>query len=271
MPKRSKTNYINRHKLLMHALVGHENSKGTFKGGQNYHIVRGVYKRQKPLIIKYVFNSHSHKTALKNLPTFFKTVIKPLWLPALTKVWTNGAEEAENFIKDWHGTVKKIAKADYQDYADQFLADHGASKIDGITDTDQQWLANTLRSGVSEGLSTSDIASNLTDDFDDMSDSRAMTIVRTETNGAFSYASNETAKDLLPDGSTKVWWTTSDNPRPSHQDMEGTEIDIDDVFEFDDGECAYPCDPDGPDAETINCMCVLEYSAGSTETEEEND
>jgi hypothetical protein len=242
----------------MRTLIGHENSKGTFNAGQNYHIIRGVYKKQKPLIIKYVFNSHSTKTALKGLPAFFKTVIKPLWLPALMKVWTNGAEEAEIFIKDWHG-VKKIAKADYQDYADQFLADHGASKIDGITDTDQAWLANTLRSGVSEGLSTSDIASNLTDDFDNMSIGRAGTIARTETASAFNYASNETATDMMPDGATKTWNTTSENPRPAHDEADGQTVDINDSFDVGGEDLQFPGDPDGSPDNIINCMCVVSY------------
>jgi len=266
MPRRSKANFIHRHKLIMHNIVGHDDANGNFRGGQNYHIIRRVYNKQKPLVLNYV-RSNSPKAALKNLPTFFKTNIKPLWLPALSIVWRNGAEEAENFIKDWHA-VKKIAKADYEDYADQFLADNAGSKIDGITDTDQQWLANSIRSGVSEGKSNDEIASDLTDSFDNMSDGRAATITRTETASAFNYASNETATDLMPDGSTKTWLTTSGNPRPTHEAVDGTEIGINEMFEVGDSEMSGPGDPAGDVSETVNCMCVLEYSYPSG-TEEE--
>lgn len=258
MPRRSKANFIHRHKLIMHNIVGHDDANGNFRGGQNYHIIRRVYNKQKPLVLNYI-RSNSPKAALKNLPTFFKTNIKPLWLPALSIVWRNGAEEAENFIKDWHA-VKKIAKADYEDYADQFLADNAGSKIDGITDTDQQWLANSIRSGVSEGKSNDEIASDLTDSFDNMSDGRAATITRTETASAFNYASNETATDLMPDGSTKVWNTTSDNPRPAHDDADGQEVDITDSFDVGGEALDYPGDPDGSDWNTINCLCVVSYN-----------
>jgi hypothetical protein len=250
----NKTNLIHRHKLTMRLLLK-----------RNEYLIRGVYKKQKPLILRYIRSSPS-KTAIIGLPLFFKVNIKPLWLPALKKVWLNGAEEGEAFVKELHGLKKsEDIRKDYQDYADKWLDQHAGTKINGITDTDQEWLANTIRSGVSEGLSTDEMASNLSDDFDNMSDGRAATIVRTETGGAFNYASNETAKDSLPDGATKTWRTTSSNPRPTHEDMDGTEVGINDSFEFEDGDLEYPCDPSGPAAETVNCMCVLEYSTGALE------
>jgi len=268
----SKTNLIHRHKLIMQRIVGRDDAKGNFKGGQNYHIIRRVYLKQKPVVLAYVRNSTSIKAAIDGLPNFFKREIKPTWLKPLKQVWLNSAEEAEDFVKEHHNPVKKgeeIIQKDYQDYADEWMDQHAGTKIDGIIDTDQEWLANTLRSGVSEGKTQAEIADDLVDDFDNVSDSRARTIATTETHGAYSYASNETAKDLLPDGATKIWWTTSGNPRPSHEEIEGTEIAIDDVFELEDGDLAYPGDPSGPASETINCMCVLEYSTGPSEEESE--
>ncbi len=255
----------------MNNIIGREDSKGAFHGGQNYNIIRAVYRKQKPLILRYV-RSRTPKMAIEGLPLFFKVNFKPMWSRALKQVWLNAAEEAEDFVKEHHNPVKKteeIIQKDYQDYADEWMDQHAGTKIDGITDTDQEWLANTLRSGVSEGKTQDEIADDLVDDFDNVSDSRARTIATTETHGAYSYASNETAKDLLPDGATKIWWTTSGNPRPSHEEIEGTEIAIDDVFELEDGDLAYPGDPSGPASETINCMCVLEYSTGPSEEESE--
>jgi hypothetical protein len=182
-----------------------------------------------------------------------------MWMTALKQVWANGAQEAENFIKDWHGDVQKVAKADYEDYADQFLADNAGAKIDGITDTDQQWLANSIRSGVSEGKSNNEIASDLTDSFDNMSDGRAATIARTETASAFNYASNETATDMMPDGATKTWNTTSSDPRPAHEEADGQTVPIDESFDVDGEDLDYPGDPDGSADNIINCLCVVSY------------
>ncbi len=257
----SKTNLIHRHKLIMNNIIGHEDSKGTFHGGQNYNIIRAVYRKQKPLILRYV-RSRTPKMAIEGLPLFFKVNFKPMWSRALKQVWLNSAEEAEDFVKEHHNPVKKgeeIIQKDYQEYADEWMDQHAGTKINGITDTDQEWLANTLRSGVSEGKTQNEIADDLVDDFDNVSEGRAATIARTETNGAFSYASNETAKDLMPEGATKTWNTTSSAPRPAHEDADGQTVALSDSFDIGGEDLDYPSDPNGSDWNTINCLCVITY------------
>ena len=266
----NKTNLLHRHKLIMNRIIGRDKADGTFKGGQNHHIIYRVYNKQKPLILRYV-RSRSPQMAIDGLPLLFNGSFKPQWVTALKQVWQNGAEEGEKFIKELYGDVQKVAKADYQDYADQFLAEHAGSKIDGIMDTDQTWLANTIRQGVDEGLTTPQIASSLTYQFDNMSVGRAGTIARTETASAFNYASQQTATDLMPDGSTKTWNTTSDKPRPWHEDADGQTVPIDEPFIVMDEEMDFPGDSNGSEANVINCLCVVSYDYSKAAGEEENE
>ena len=245
----NKTNAVHRHMLNMQRL---ERSAKTR--------VRRCYTQQKKLIIPYV---RSNPKA--GLTAFFTTQIKPLWQKTLKQIWQDSIEEAEKEIRDIHsGIIKK----DWQDYADQWLKDNAGTKIDGITNTDQEWLANTLQSGLNEGKSNDEIASDLTDDWDNMSDGRAGTIARTEMAGAYNYASNETAGDLLPDGSTKVWNVTSSNPRPWHEEADQQEVPLDEPFLVMDEEMDYPGDPQGSAANVVNCLCQLTYNINEPEENE---
>ena len=151
------------------------------------------------------------------------------------------------------------------------MKDNAGARIDGITDTDQQWLANTLRSGEEEGKTPAQMADDLQNEFDDMSIGRAGTIARTETAGAYNYAALDTAQDLMPDGATKTWETTSDNPRPAHEDADGQTVAITDSFDIGGEDLDYPSDPNGSDWNTINCLCILsyDYPSGTPESEEE--
>ncbi len=66
----------------------------------------------------------------------------------------------------------------------------------------------------------------------------------------------------MPDGATKTWETTSDNPRPAHEDADGQEVPIDEPFDVDGEDLDYPGDPNGSDGNVINCMCIMSYDYG---------
>jgi hypothetical protein len=269
----SKTNLLHRHKLIMNNIIGREDSKGTFHGGQNYNIVQGSYKQQKPIINKYILGASATTVAIAGLPRFYDKTIKPIWDKSLKQVWQNAAEEGETFINDLHvgeGTKTLVGYVN-QEITDQYISEHGADKVTAITDTDREWLADMLRSGISDGKTQQEIASDIADAFDDMSIGRAGTIARTETSSAFNYASQETASDVLPDGSTKVWYTTSEKPRPWHEDVDGDEVPINEPFNVMDEDMMYPGDPNGSPENTINCLCVLSYNITSKVGEEEEE
>ena len=265
MNKQSRAVYVKRHLLAMHLLESHAR-KLTLR----------CYRKQKPRVIQFVLSGYSPDELIGHSKQFYKDSIKPLWAATLKQIWNNAAQEAEGQVKEW--IAPNVVKKDYEDSVDSWMQQNAGARIDGITDTDQQWLANTLRQGEDEGKTPTEMASDLTGEFDSMSAGRAGTISRTETAGAYNYAALDTAQDLMPDGATKVWRTTSDNPRPAHEDADGQEVPIDEPFDVGGEDLMYPGDPDGSEENVINCMCIMEYNypsgaaeGGGVEPEEEEE
>ena len=247
MNKQSRAVYVKRHLQAMKLLEQHAHK-----------LVLRCYRKQRPRILEFVVSGIPLDELPDHTKQFYKDSITPLWKATLKVIWQNAAQEAEGNTKEWLAP-NDVRKA-WEDDVDQYIAQHAGAKIDGIVDTDRQWLANTIRQGEEEGLSTNEVAANLSGDFDEMSLGRAGTIARSETHSAYSFATQETAKDLMPDGATKTWNTTSDNPRPTHEAVDGTEIGINETFSVGDSDMSYPGDPQGSIEETVNCLCVLEYS-----------
>ena len=265
MNKQSRAVYIKRHLLAMHLLESHAHK-----------LVLRCYRKQKPRILSFVVSGYSLDELRDHIPQFYKESIKPLWAATLKQVWQNSAEEAEGQIKEWVAP-NDVRKA-WADSVDRWITQHAGKKIEGITDTDQQWLANTLREGEDEGLTANEVATDLESSFDNMSIGRALTIARTEMAGAYNASALDTAKDIMPDGATKVWEVTSDNPRPWHEDADGQEVPIDEPFSVDGEDMDYPGDPNGSAENVVNCMCVVSYNypsgaaeGGGAEPEEEEE
>ena len=258
MNKQSRAVYVKRHLLVMNLLEQHAHK-----------LVLRCYRKQKPRVLQFVVSGYSLDELPDHTKQFYKDSIKPLWAATLKQIWNNAAQEAEGQIKEWY--APNDVKKDYEDSVDAWMKDNAGARIDGITDTDQQWLANTLRSGEEEGKTPTEMASDLTDEFDEMSIGRAGTIARTETAGAYNSAALDTAQDLMPDGATKVWTTTSDNPRPAHEEADGQEVPIDEPFDVDGEDLMYPGDPSGSEGNVINCLCIMEYNypSGAAEGEAE--
>ena len=91
---------------------------------------------------------------------------------------------------------------------------------------------------------------------------RGETILRTEMQRAFNLATysqqQASARDI--EGLTKSWMATSDGrTRPTHlrahMRYKDNPIPIDEPFQVGSARLMYPCDPNGPPEETINCRC----------------
>ena len=91
-----------------------------------------------------------------------------------------------------------------------------------------------------------------------MSNDRAIIGGANESNTIIGYSEFQEAID---DGKeNKRWRTERDNKvRPTHKEMEGKTIPIDDYFIVGGSALLYPCDPEGDPKETSGCRCVLEY------------
>lgn len=91
-----------------------------------------------------------------------------------------------------------------------------------------------------------------------MSEDRALMGGANESNAIVGYAEYEEA---FEDGMTEKRWKTERDSRvrPTHREMEGKTIPIEDYFVVGGSVLFYPCDPEGDPKEISNCRCVLEY------------
>jgi hypothetical protein len=221
-------------------------------------LVLRCYRKQRPRILQFVVSGIPLDELPDHTKQFYEDSITPLWKATLKQIWQNAAQEAEANTKEWIAP-NDVRKA-WDEDVDQYIAQHAGAKIDGIADTDRQWLANTIRQGEDKGLRVNEVAANLSDDFDEMSIGRAGTIARTETASAYNAVGLSTAQDLMPDGATKVWEVTSDNPRPWHEEADGQEVPISEPFQVAGEDMDCPGDPSGSPDNTVNCMCVVSYN-----------
>jgi len=92
-----------------------------------------------------------------------------------------------------------------------------------------------------------------------VSDSKALTIARTEIHAALEAGSYAQAAMVDPDGK-KSWLATNDShTRPTHDEADGQTQKISEPFTVGRSQMQYPGDPRGPLDETINCRCSVTY------------
>lgn len=87
---------------------------------------------------------------------------------------------------------------------------------------------------------------------------RAETIVRTETNRAFSVATQSQMQKSLEEfpGLQKAWMSTGDfRTRNAHLSAHGQVVGVNEPFKVGGEELQYPRDPAGSAKNTINCRC----------------
>lgn len=91
-----------------------------------------------------------------------------------------------------------------------------------------------------------------------VSDDRATIGAANESNTVVGYEEFENAKN---DGKTRKKWRTQRDSavRPTHREMEGKTIPIDDYFIVGGSALLYPRDPEGDEKETAGCRCALDY------------
>jgi hypothetical protein len=88
---------------------------------------------------------------------------------------------------------------------------------------------------------------------------RARTTALTEILTASSRSQWE-AYAQSPAVTHKIWkhsGSKKNNPRKEHEDLDGTEIKVDDKFDVNGKEADYPRDPSLPASERVNCHCAM--------------
>lgn len=119
---------------------------------------------------------------------------------------------------------------------------------------------NTARTQMLEGMqageSIAEIRERLVETVN-IAAPRAEVIARTEVIGA-SNAGSYAEMKATGLNATKEWIATEDHrTRPSHEKIDGQEVDIDGKFIVGGYAMSYPHDPSGPPQETISCRCTL--------------
>lgn len=124
--------------------------------------------------------------------------------------------------------------------------------------------------GMKAGESITEIRNRLMD-VANLAAPQAEVIARTEVIGASNAGSYAEMKATgLP--AIKEWIAASDRrTRPSHEHVDGTEVDIDEKFIVGGYAMAYPHDPTGPASEVINCRCTLGWEISDDELLDEDD
>jgi uncharacterized protein with gpF-like domain len=141
------------------------------------------------------------------------------------------------------------------------------NKVVGINQTTEDALRATLQEGEAAGETLRKLTARVQDVFDEASDSRAVTIARTEVVGSMNEA-NYVAAAQADLELTKEWLATDDErTREDHLEADGQEVAMDDFFDVGGFDMLYPGDPDGPAEEVINCRCVVLYNSADGGTE----
>lgn len=138
--------------------------------------------------------------------------------------------------------------------------------VDIVNDTSLRQINAIVKRGIEDGVGRDVIADRLRESFQDWTESRSMTIARTET----GIIASQTEQDILArnpdrDQLLKIWLTARDERvRPSHSDQErlsdpqvgGIPVRMDAAFA---NGLKYPREWGGPAREVINCRCTLLY------------
>lgn len=135
-------------------------------------------------------------------------------------------------------------------------------QIVGINQTTIEQIRAAIMTGLANGATINEIASEIDNIFDHAQKVRAMTIARTEVLGATNFAALQTYKQIgVP---YKRWLATLDErTRDTHADAHGQTVPIDEKFDVGGHRMNHPGDPSAPAKEVINCRCTLtpEYEA----------
>lgn len=120
------------------------------------------------------------------------------------------------------------------------------------------------------GLSVPATAAALQEGIGHLADTTALMVARTDLNGLANGAAHQSVQALGEEAPpSKQWLATEDErTRETHADADGQEVPLDQPFQVGDDLLMYPGDPDGSDAEILNCRCTVLYGDGPTPNEE---
>lgn len=167
-----------------------------------------------------------------------------------------GNETRKHARKQFGALVeRKGYEEDFELWLQRWLATYTAGKIVQVTDTTRDQIRRAVDHGLREGLGAAQLARYIRRTSDIISQSRALTIARTETSGAAN-AATINAADALDIEVVREWVAVEDGrTRPTHAAADGQQVGRGESFQVGGASLSQPGDPSGPAAEIINCRC----------------
>lgn len=144
-------------------------------------------------------------------------------------------------------------------YVDEFIQARAQDLSGQVTQTTYDQIRAQLVEGVAAGESIDDLAARVRHVFTIATDTRAVTIARTEVISAYNGAATATAATLPADVvAGKEWIATRDSrTREEHADADGQTVALADAFEVMGERVLYP--GDGSAANAVNCRCTVAF------------
>lgn len=119
-------------------------------------------------------------------------------------------------------------------------------------------LQKIIGDAYTAGLSVDKTAAQIVQLSDQFSRAQSRALARTDLNGIANGGAHLAAQEVGV--GFKTWLTADDDlVRPTHEDANGQTVPINDPFDVGGESLDYPGDPEGSDAETINCRCTLTF------------
>jgi uncharacterized protein with gpF-like domain len=180
--------------------------------------------------------------------------------PSLVNTARAFADRVTHHPKCSHAFETKAAFESLDGAIRDFMDEHTAEAVVGISDTTRTTIANAIRRGEADNLSVEQIARAIVEATSgEIGLARARRIARTETHAAAMYGQQAAAEES-PLAFHKVWLATEDHrTRKDHADANGQVRPLDEPFNVGDAELMYPGDTSAPPEQIINCRCVALY------------
>jgi len=137
-----------------------------------------------------------------------------------------------------------------------WIREKATKAITQVNETTRDRLRDTLAEGEGAGEGLAELTARVREVFGGRRDN-SPTIARTETSGAYSYATTEAWSDSGVVES-KEWLTAHDDVvRDTHAAADGQVVALDAQFRVGSDLLDFPGDPSGSAEEIINCRCTL--------------
>lgn len=167
--------------------------------------------------------------------------------------------------------VETKANLKFDNYVKAYVAKHTATQISTINATNEKTVRRVLQGYVQDaildGATNEELSQLIKESFDELSDSSARRIARTEVAMASTQGSLNAVKSLGAPNMFKEWISADDDRvrqgehgGADHQAISGTEVELDEKFTVPpDADMDGPGDPSAGADQVINCRCVLTY------------